>query len=67
MSAVATVKPTKDRTSSTGQKFWPLKKFNLSHHGKTVADQTKKSPTLPPTKTTKTNIQNTENNGKMQK
>ncbi|GAN00838.1 vacuolar protein sorting-associated protein 72 homolog [Mucor ambiguus] len=55
MSAAATAKPIKDRASSTSQKFWPLKKFNLSH-GKTTAvvvDQNKKSSS--PTKTTKTN------------
>ncbi|KAL9552432.1 hypothetical protein MBANPS3_003784 [Mucor bainieri] len=55
MSAAATAKPIKDRASSTGQKFWPLKKFNLSH-GKTTAavvavDQNKKSAS--PAKTTK--------------
>ncbi|KAK4516658.1 uncharacterized protein ATC70_011635 [Mucor velutinosus] len=55
MSAAATAKPIKYRTSSTSQKFWPLKKFNLTH-GKTIAvvvDRTKKPS--PATKTMKIN------------
>lgn len=35
MSSITSVK-SKDRSSSSaGQKFWPLKKFGLHHHGKT--------------------------------
>lgn len=34
------VEKPKDRSSTAGQKFWPLKKFNLhNHHGKNIEQQ----------------------------
>lgn len=52
MSSITAVK-TKDRTSSAGQKFWPLKKFGL-HHGKTE----EQSITLTTTNTIKPTVIN---------